>query len=148
MTPEELKLIDDKFVERYEDANGRVYIDQDNGTILCELLKPYVSIEGMMQLLKQITNIVELYGCRKLVLDERLVTGFHQPTMEWIYLTWKVEMYHRYHLTSYRHLFNQEPWFLKCVDAGWAAMRKKEPNSVLHVMDVKSCNSLADALAN
>jgi hypothetical protein len=146
MTPDDLHLINERFTERYSDEFGRIYTANDSNTIICELLLPYTPIDDFMNLLKQQMFLIEMYGCDKFVFDKRAIRGFHQPSMEWYYLTWKVDAYRRFGLAKHRKLFTNEEWFLKCVEAGRAQIRQKDPGSIVHTLDIKVCQTLAEAV--
>jgi hypothetical protein len=146
MTPAETQLLEEQFTERYEDANCRIFASNDGDTIVAEIRLPYVPIEGMMTLLKQVTRLVEFYGGNKFILDQRKLMAFHQPTVEWIDVEWKKEMYHKFGLVTHRQLFSDELWFRKCLEAGQALIRKNYPTAIVHTMDVRTCQSLDEAV--
>lgn len=146
MTQEDLKIIDERFSERYSDEFGKIYTALDSNIIICELLLPYIPIDSFMALLKQQMTIIEMYGCDKFIFDKRAIRGFHQPSMEWYYLTWKVEAYQKYGLSKHRKLFTDEEWFLKCIEAGRAQIKQKDPGSIVHTLDIKVCQTLEEAV--
>lgn len=145
MTQEDLQVIDERFTERYGDEYGKVYTCNDSNILLCELLQPYIPIDHFMNLLKQQMTLMEMYGCDKFIIDGRAIRGFHQPSMEWFYLTWKVEAYKRFGLEKHRQLFTDEEWFLKCIDAAQDQIKRKDPGSIVHTLDLKRCESLEEA---
>jgi hypothetical protein len=146
MTPADLAILEERFTERYADETGRLYTGNDSNLIICELLKAYTPIDDFMNILKQKSRLIEMYGCNKFIFDKRAIRGFHQPSMEWYYLTWKVEMYRKFGLERHRKLFSNEPWFLKCIEAGRAEIRRKDPGSIVHTLDIKVCQSLEEAI--
>lgn len=146
MTQEDLQLLNERFSERYADEFGRIYVGNDSNTIICELLQAYIPIDDFMSLLKQQMTIIDMYGCDKFIFDKRAIKGFHQPSMEWYYLTWKVEAYKKYGLSKHRKLFSSEPWFLKCIEAGRAQIKQKDPGSIVHTFDIQVCDSLQEAV--
>jgi hypothetical protein len=148
MTPADTQLLEDQFTERYEDANCRLFTSNEGDIVLAEILLPYVPIEGFMTLLKQVTRLVEFYGGQKFVFDQRKLMAFHQPTAEWCDVEWKKEMYHKFGLVNHRQLFSDEPWFQKCVEAGQAQIRKNFPNAIVHIMEVRTCQTLGDAISS
>jgi hypothetical protein len=147
MTLAETQLLEEQFTERYEDANCRIFTS-DAGVVVAEILQPYVSIEGFMSLLKQVTRIVEFYGGQKFVLDQRQLCAFHQPTFEWCDVEWKKEMYLKFGLVAHRQLFSDEPWFRKCLEAGQAQTRKNNPQAIYLTMDIRTCQTLHEAIQN
>lgn len=146
MTAEEKKTIAERFTKRYSDEYGRIYTSNESNTLLCELLQPYTPMDDFMKLLKQQMTVIDMYGCDKLILDQRATRGFHQPTMEWHYLTWKVEAYKKYGLTKHRLIFTDELWFRKCIEAAREEIRVKDPGSIVHTLDIKICDTLKDAI--
>ncbi len=146
MTQEDLKLIEERFTERYADTYAKIFTANDANTIICELLLPYTPIDKFMGVLQKKAQLIQAYGCDKFVFDKRAIKGFHQPTMEWYYLEWKVEMYHKYGLSVHRKLFSNEDWFLKCIEAGRAEIKRKDPGSIVHTFDIKVCQTLEEAV--
>lgn len=146
MLQEDQKLLMERFTERYSDQAGKIYTCNDSNIILCKLLQAYTPIDDFMNLLKQQMTIIEMYGCEKFIFDKRAIRGFHQPSMEWYYLTWKVEAYKRFGLEKHRKLFTKEEWFLKCIEAGRAQIKLKDPGSIVHSFDIQVCDDLADAM--
>lgn len=146
MTQDDLQLLNERFSERYSDEFGRIYVGSDSNIIICEILQPYVPIDDFMNLLKQQMTIIDMYGCDKFIFDKRAIRGFHQPSMEWYYLTWKIEAYKKYGLSTHRKLFTEEPWFRKCVDAGRKQIKEKDPGSIVHTFDIKVCDTLKEAV--
>ena len=146
MTPDDLKLIEERFSERFSNEWGTMYVCNDSNVIICSILQSYTPIDDFMSLLRQQAMLIETYGCEKFIFDKRAIRGFHQPTMEWYYLTWKVEMYQKYGLMTHRKLFTDEEWFLQCIKAGRAAIKKKDPGSIVHTFDIKVCKTLQEAV--
>lgn len=146
MTPADLAILEQRFSERYANEWGRLYTCNDSNIIICELLQPYTPINEFMDILRQKAHLIEMYGCDKFIFDKREIRGFHQPSMEWYYLTWKVEMYRKYGLSKHRKLFTTEEWFLRCIEAGRAEIRRKDPGSIVHTLDIKISKSLQDAI--
>jgi len=146
MTIEDSKILEERFTERYADNFGKIYTGTDSNTIICELLLPYTPIEQFMGLLQKKAQIIQNYGCDKFVFDKRAIRGFHQPSMEWYYLEWKVQMFHKFGLAVHRKLFCDEEWFLKCIEAGRAEIKRKDPGSIVHTLDIKVCQTLQEAV--
>ncbi len=146
MTVEDNKILEERFTERYADNFGRIYTCNDANTLICELLMPYTPIEQFMGILQKKAQIIQNYGCDKFIFDKRAIRGFHQPSMEWYYLEWKVEMYHKFGLAVHRKLFCNEEWFLKCIEAGRAEIKRKDPGSIVHTLDIKVCKDLEEAV--
>jgi hypothetical protein len=146
MTQEDVRILEDRFTERYSDNFGKIYTCNDSNIIICELLLPYTPMDKFMALLQRKALIIQAYGCEKFIFDKRAIRGFHQPTMEWYYLEWKVEMYHKFGLAVHRKLFCQEEWFLKCIEAGRAEIKRKDPGSIVHTLDIKVSRDLQEAV--
>jgi len=146
MPQEDQKIINERFSERYSDEFGKIYTANDSNTILCVVLQAYTPIDDFMNLLKQQMTVIDMYGCDKFIFDKRAIRGFHQPSMEWYYLTWKVEAYKKYGLSKHRKLFTDEKWFLRCIEAGRDQIRQKDPGSVVHTLDIKVVKDYAEAL--
>lgn len=142
MTPNDMDILEAQFSQRYEGEYGKIYTANEQNVIICEITKPYVPIDGFMALLKEKAKHIEDFGCDKFIFDKRELRGFHQPSMEWYYLTWKPEMYQKYGLAVHRKLFTTEDWFRKCIQAGRAEIKRKDPGSIVHTLDIQVKESL------
>ncbi len=146
MTPEDKKVLEERFTLRHEDSVSRIYTSNEANTIICEVLESYTEIEDFKAMLKKKAELIEEYGCDRFVFDKRAIRGFHQPTMEWYYLEWKPEMHRRFGLRVHRKLFTDEVWFLKCLQAGRAEIKRRDPGSIVHTMDIKVVQSIEESI--
>jgi hypothetical protein len=146
MQGEDLKVLQERFNLQYEGEYGNMFVGKDSNLIICEMTQAYTPIEDFMSLLEQKRELIKKYGCEKFIFDKRAIKGFHQPSMEWYYLTWKVDMYNNFKLAKHRKLFTTDGWFLKCIEAGRAEIKRKDPGSIVHTLDIKVCKDLKDAI--
>lgn len=146
MTYDDQALIQARFTEQFANDFGKIYTCNDANIIICELTKAYVPIDEFMNVLKKKAEIIEKHGCEKFIFDKRELRGFHQPSMEWYYLTWKPEMYRKFGLSKHRKLFTTEEWFLKCIQAGRNEIKRKDPGNIVHTLDIKVCQTLDEAV--
>ncbi|MGF1532453.1 MAG: hypothetical protein ACFCUI_02020 [Bernardetiaceae bacterium] len=146
MTPEDLKVIQERFTLKHEDEVSRIYTGNDSNVIICQMLQSYTEIDNFKAMLYKKAELIEQYGCDLFVFDKRSIRGFHQPSMEWYYLEWKPEMYRRFGLRVHRKLFTTETWFLKCIEAGRAEIKRRDPGSIVHTMDITIVDTIAQAI--
>lgn len=148
MQGEDLKFLEENFNLQFENEFGNMFVGKNANIIICELTQAYTPIDDFMALLEHKRELIKKYGCQKFIFDKRAIKGFHQPSMEWYYLTWKVDMYQNFKLGVHRKLFTTEGWFLKCIEAGRAEIKRKDPGSIVHSLDIKVSKDLKDAYFN
>lgn len=146
MTSDDLKIIKERFTLRSSDKWANYFTCNDSNVILCQMLEAYTPINEFKAMLERKITLIEEFGCDKFIFDKRSINGFHQPSMEWYYLEWKVKMYEQYGLSVHRKLFTEETWFRKAVQAGRASIRKKDPGSIVHTLDIKIVESFRQGL--
>lgn len=150
MTREDLVTLQEfNFQLVYEDVVGKIYVQPQSKIFICEIGKSYMPIEEFKNLLMQKAMLIKEYGgCEKFIFDKRAIRTFHQPSMDWYYVVWKVKMLEKFGLRVHRKLFTEESWFRKCVEVGRISIKAKYPDSLCHSLDIKVCESIRDAIIN
>jgi len=129
----------------FEIKYARVYANQEKGIIICELLTDYIPIEDFKEVFHQITKIVEKGKYEKFIFDKRSLRAFHQPSMEWYFLHWKNKML-ELGLDKHRKILPEEKWFEKMVMIAKEQIMKNNPDNIIHLLDIKYCNSIEEAI--
>lgn len=129
----------------YDVRDARVYADHKKGMIICELLTEYIPIEDFKEIFREISIIVENGKFEKFIFDKRSLRAFHQPTMEWYFLHWKNKML-EFGLSKHRKILPHEKWFEKMVMIAKDQIIKNNPDNIIHLLDIKYCDSIEEAI--
>lgn len=137
----------DKQIELvYEKPYGKVYIIEDVKVMICLLTDDYVPIRKFKEIFNAMSGFVEQYGIQKFIFDKRNLRAFHQPSMEWYFVDWKMEMYEHGLDTHRKILPAGEGWFKDAVDAGRARILKNYPNIELDKLDIQYREDMTSAI--
>ncbi|WP_194976905.1 hypothetical protein [Aquiflexum lacus] len=129
----------------FEIRYARVYANQKKGIIICELLTDYIPIDDFKEVFAEISKIVESGNYEKFIFDKRSLRAFHQPSMEWYFLNWKNKML-ELGLSKHRKILPEEKWFEKMVMIAKEQIMKNNPDNIIHLLDIKYCNSIEEAI--
>jgi hypothetical protein len=130
-----------KFGTRY----AKVYANADRGMVICELLSDYIPIEDFKETFRNISTIVESGKYEKFIFDKRSLRAFHQPSMEWYFLNWKNKML-ELGLQKHRKILPGKKWFEKMVMIAKEQILKNNPDNIIHLLDIRYCNSIEEAI--
>ena len=135
------------FKDYHNSRFARIYYAEEPKIIVCELKSEYVPIEHFKDTFYRIGELVKSGINQKFVFDKRSLRAFHQPSMEWYYLTWKKEMLDQ-GLRVHRKILPDEPWFQKSVAIAREQISHHHPDNVIDQLDIRYYDSLEEALAN
>ncbi|HSI77796.1 MAG TPA: hypothetical protein VK957_17990 [Lunatimonas sp.] len=137
-----LENFDLSFEERY----AKVFVNVEEGIVICELLTDYVPIEDFKQTFDKISEIIKSGNFEKFIFDKKALRAFHQPSMEWYFLVWKKEML-GYGVSKHRKILPQEKWFEKMVMIAKEQIMKNNPDNIVGKLDIKYCKSIEEAIS-
>ncbi|WP_373523581.1 hypothetical protein [Aquiflexum sp.] len=129
----------------FEIKYAKVFANQGKGMIICELLTDYIPIDDFKEVFSEISKIVENGKYEKFIFDKRSLRAFHQPSMEWYFLNWKNKML-ELGLHKHRKILPDEKWFEKMVMIAKEQIMKNNPDNIIHLLDIKYCNSIEEAI--
>jgi len=129
----------------FEVRDARVYANHKKGMIICELMTDYIPIDDFKEVFNEISRIVENGKFEKFIFDKRSLRAFHQPTMEWYFLNWKNKML-EFGLSKHRKILPEEKWFEKMVMIAKDQIIKNNPDNIIHLLDIKYCESIEEAI--
>lgn len=129
----------------FEIRYARVYANPERGIIICELLTDYIPIDDFKEVFAEISKIVISGKYEKFIFDKRSLRAFHQPSMEWYFLHWKNKML-ELGLSQHRKILPEEKWFEKMVMIAKEQIMKNNPDNIIHLLDIKYCNSIEEAI--
>lgn len=124
---------------------AKVYSNSDKGIIICKLLTDYIPIEDFKDTFNQISELVEKGKFDKFIFDKRALRAFHQPSMEWYFLNWKNKML-ELGIDKHRKILPEEKWFEKMVMIAKEQILKNNPDNIIHLLDIKYCESIEQAI--
>jgi hypothetical protein len=137
-----LENFDLSFEERY----AKVFVSDEEGVVICELLTDYVPIEDFKRTFSKISEIIKKGNFEKFIFDKRALHAFHQPSMEWYFLIWKKEML-RYGVIKHRKILPEEKWFEKMVMIAKEQIMENNPDNIIEKLDIKYCSSIEEAIS-
>jgi hypothetical protein len=65
--------------------------------------------------------------------------------MEWYFLNWKNKML-EFGLKKHRKILPEEKWFEKMVMIAKEQIMKNNPDNIIHLLDIRYCNSIEEAI--
>lgn len=136
-----MENFDLSFQERY----AKVFANNEEGIVICELLTDYVPIEDFKETFEKISKIIKGGNFEKFIFDKRSLRAFHQPSMEWYFLVWKKEML-QYGVSKHRKILPEEKWFEKMVKIAKEQIMKNNPENIIDKLDIKYCSSTEEAI--
>jgi hypothetical protein len=136
---------ENNFKLEFEFRYAKVYANSEKGMIICELLTDYIPIDDFINTFNQISAIVEAGKYEKFIFDKRSLRAFHQPSMEWYFLNWKNKML-ELGIKKHRKILPEEKWFEKMVMIAKEQILKNNPENIIHLLDIKYCDSIEEAI--
>ncbi|MEX2511747.1 MAG: hypothetical protein WD398_02480 [Cyclobacteriaceae bacterium] len=135
----------ENFELSFEGRYVKVFVNEKEGMIICELLVDYVPIEDFKADFNKISEIAIKGDYKKFIFDKRSLRAFHQPSMEWYFLHWKEKMYHE-GIFIHRKILPEEKWFEKMVMIAKNQIMENHPENIIEKLDIKYCDSLEEAI--
>ena len=133
------------FEELYTSDYSCIYLLKNQPVLICRVVREYIPIEEFQKVFLAMSPIIVERGIKKLVFDKRVLSAFHQPSMEWYFLVWKADMYEK-RLHTYRKLLPEGTWFRRAVEAGRAQIIGNNPNHIIDQLDIVYSESLQEAI--
>ena len=112
---------------------------------ICTVKSSYIPIADFKSLFSIISTLVKQEKITKFIFDKRLMTTFHQPSMEWYHLNWKEDMY-KTGLKSHRKLLPTDKLFEQSVITGRKKIARENPDFNFSKYDIVYCNSMEEAI--
>jgi hypothetical protein len=138
-------LIEEGFSVSYDSRFSTVYINPEKGIIFCQLNEEYTPIENFKETFNQISVQAKKDQYSKFIFDKRALRTFHQPSMEWYFITWKQEML-KLGISKHRKILPELEWFKKAVQIAKIDLEVKFPDNVFKQLDIQYCNSIEEAI--
>lgn len=131
----------------YSNEYGNLWVVNEGKIGICEALQPYIPQCRFQDLFAQAKDMIKDYGQSVLIFDKRALQAFHQPSMEWYYVTWKDEVYREAGLKTHVKILPLTPWFHKAVEAGKNEILNNYPDHpTLNALDIHYTDTITEAL--
>ncbi len=125
---------------------GKVFLLPEKQILILELTKEYVPIEEFKEIFTETVPIIEKYKIKKFIFDKQNLRVFHQPSMEWYFVTWKADIY-KLGLSVHRKILPQDqPAFNLAVEAGRAKILSEYKDTVIPLLDIQYKTNIKDAI--
>lgn len=125
---------------------GTVFLLPENNIMICELTKEYVPIEDFREIFSETVPFIEKYKIEKFIFDKQNMRVFHQPSMEWYFISWKQEIYEK-GLKIHRKILPQnQPAFNLAVEAGKAKITAEYKNTIIPLLDIQYKSTIIEAI--
>lgn len=125
---------------------GKVFLLQNEKILICELTQEYVPIEDFRTIFSETVPIIEKYKIEKFIFDKQNLRVFHQPSMEWYFVTWKQQIYEKGLSIHRKILPHDQPAFNLAVEAGRAKIMSEYKNTIIHLLDIQYKNTIIEAI--
>jgi len=89
--------------------------------------KDYIPIENFKIGFSEISKHLKDQGLNSIIFDKRNLTVFHQPSMEWYYTSWKMDLI-EVNVRRHYKILPALPWFEKSVEAGKNEIKANHPD--------------------
>lgn len=139
------ELLKRQFKRSYNGKYGRIYTDDKNGILLCQVVYPYIPIADFRAMFERMTALARKRKFNRFIFDKRALKSFDQPSMEWYFTEWKAEML-TLGVQTHRKILPGEKWFEHAVIAGRADIRKRYPTAVAFSLDIQYCDNIVDSV--
>ncbi len=138
----------ESYMTLFQTEFGSVYLIAEKPILVCEFTTEYVPIDNFQEVFLKMSEFVQQYNIKKIIFDKRMLTTFHQPSMEWYFITWKKDMLDLGLKTHRKILPNSAPWFKKAVEAGHQSIKRNNPNNIIDQLDIAYRGNIKDAINN
>lgn len=123
-----------------------VYRVDNEATLVIASTADYIPIDEFKSVFVFAGETVKQEEIRKLVFDKRTLSIFHQPSMEWYFISWKEEMW-SHGLTIHRKILPNDTIFRESVKIGREKIFRENPNLKAKDMDIQYRDDLEEAIA-
>ena len=114
---------------------------------ILEATSGYIPIGQFKEIFGVITALVKEKNITKLIFDKRNLKVFHQPSMEWYFVTWKEEMYDL-GLQTHRKILPIDNIFRHSVKIGREKIKAQFPDGKFTLMSIEYAETIDEAIEN
>ena len=115
--------------------------------VVLEATSTYIPIGKFKEIFEIITVLVKDKKITKLIFDKRKLKVFHQPSMEWYFITWKEEVYDL-GLQTHRKILPTDTIFRHSVKIGREKIKTEHPEGKYTLMSIEYAETIDEAIEN
>lgn len=116
-------------------------------SLICVCKSPYIPIEAFKEIFRKIEAVFEAdETLSNFIFDKRSLRSFHQPSMEWYFVNWKLSMLQKFGLERHYKILPDETWFKKCVEAGKHQIFEKYGKAKFDPLHIEYIESIEEGL--
>jgi len=141
-----LPLLDIKYIQVIDKKFGKVYVLPEKQIMICEMLNEYTPIEEFREIFNETVPFISIYHIKKFIFDKQNMRVFHQPSMEWYFVNWKIRLFHLGMLCHRKILPKNNPVFEAAVLAGRDKIRQEYDTTIIDKLDIQYSQSIAEAI--
>jgi len=127
-----------------ETNEAEIWVNSNKAIVACIITSEYIPIEDFKELFDKISVEVLEGKLTKFIFDKRALRTFHQPSMEWYYISWKTEMVQQ-GLVQHRKILPDLQWFVKAVEIAKKPLLNKMSLNLVEKLDIQYCQSIQEA---
>jgi len=143
MQKEEVKLVT---LKEFSHANVAMVADKFE-IIVVKATSNYIPMSVFNTIFNFVLGLASKRRVSKVIFDKRSLTVFHQPSMEWYFINWKMRMKATGCLI-HRKILPQDQVFVECVTLAREKLMAENPDKVWHELDIAYSDNLIDAIEN
>lgn len=106
----------------------------------------FLPIEEFKAVFIQVAEGVMENKLRKVLFDKRSLTVFHQPSMEWYYLEWKVSLLNEEGVMEHAKILPKDDLLRKSVEEAKRKIFKDNPTSPIQRLNLRYYENFPEAL--
>lgn len=122
-----------------------IYLLKDRPILIVEATDTYIPIDEFKKIFAKAAETVRDREIQRVIFDKRRLEIFHQPSMEWYFTTWKVELLN-YGMKTHRKLLPDDFAFRQSVKIGRMRIFEKYADLRTDEMDIQYTESLEEAI--
>jgi hypothetical protein len=117
------------------------------GTVVIRAMAPYIPLMIFQSIFAYVAemDLVREGRVTTVVFDKRKLMYYHQPSIEWYFLSWKATMV-AYGVTRHRKVLPVYAAFRTVAGLGREALFRDHPAAAFHRLDIGYVESLREAL--
>lgn len=137
-----------KFILFQKNPLAEIHYHKDLQLAIVITIANFVPFQDFKALFVQVGEVVEKHSLRKILFDKRSLTIFHQPSMEWYYLEWKVQMLHHQGIREHGKILPKDDLFRKSVEKAREKIFIDNPTHPVHELKFAYFEDFQEALEN
>ncbi len=123
-----------------------IFYEASSAVAIIVTRENFIPMEAFKALFAEVSALLETHSVKRIVFDKRSLTIFHQPSMEWYYLDWKLRMLDQYKLTRHDKILPKDELFRQSVNQAREKIYRTSPHPEIKQIQPVYFENLQDAL--